>query len=304
MSPPWIIKAIIQKSLSKIPGGYHLNDRLQEIRGSHNVKAVRRRVQGVTRFIGLASRHVDLKGSRILEIGTGWGAFSAFLLSLYGAERIVATDYLAHLRFVHARRYVEAIRAELNAVVQSAGGEGEADLKREVDNILAAKTLEDMLARARIDYVAPFDIAKTTFPDRAFDMVYSYAVMAHLPEPTLHAAAQESKRVLRAGGVIAHRIGLQDPYNYVNGGDNVNFLKFSETFWRLINHNSVQHNNRLRASEHRAALERVGAEIVEYAPVVHAESLERLKTMKIDRRFQGMPPEDLATIVLDLVAKV
>lgn len=303
MPPLWVMKAIIQKSLSKIPGGYHVNDRLQEILGRHDVTAVRLRVRGVVRFIDLTSRHVDLMGARILEIGTGWGAFNAFLLSLYGAQRIVATDYLAHLQFALARQYVEAIRAELDAVVQSTGRD-KADLEREADNILAAETLEDMLARARIDYVAPLDIAKTTFPDRAFDMVYSYAVMAHLPESMLHLAAQESNRVLRSGGVIAHRIGLQDPYNWMNGGDNVNFLKFSETFWRLINHNSVQHNNRVRASEHRAALERLGAEIVEYDPVVHAESLERLKTMKVDRRFQGMTPEDLATISLSLVAKV
>lgn len=297
-----MIKPLVQKPLSKIPLGYLVNNRLQIARGSHDVSLVRQRIPGVIGFLDLILKHKDITGARVLEYGTGWGALNAFILSLYGAKQVLAVDHLPHLTFSLARNYLSAIGAELDPIARSSG-RNKAELQRELEVVAAAGTLEDMLDRARIEYVAPFDLTATRRDEASFDMVYSYAVKAHLPEPVLIAAAAEAKRILAPGGIVAHWIGLQDPYNALNGGHRVDFLKYSEPVWKFLNHNSAQHNNRLRASQHRAVYETLQGQVLEYKAGVDEAGLARLKTMKVDRRFAGLDDKDLATVSLALVVR-
>ena len=257
----WFVKPLIQKPLSKLPYGYLVNNWLQIRQGTHTVSRIRQRIPGVVGFIDFTRPHMDFRGAHILEYGTGWGALNAFLLSLFGAERVVASDYLPHLTFQVAQDYLQAISEELD-VISKASGRSVSILKSEVDEISRAQTLPEMLERARIDYRAPLDLAATGFDDDSFDLVYSYAVKAHLPDVTLRDGASEAKRVLKSGGIVAHSIGLQDPYNKLNGGHLIDFLQYSESVWGFLNHNSVQHNNRVRASQHLSIYTDLGATVL------------------------------------------
>lgn len=127
------------------------------------------------------------------------------------------------------------------------------------------------------------------------DLVYSHAVLEHVPEETIHAIALESRRVLRPGGLAFHFIGPFDHYASVDKSISmVNFLQYPEWKWKLLVKNKISYHNRLRAKEFVQIFSPYGAEVLVVRDTIEPSDLEALKTMKIDVRFAGMTQEELA----------
>jgi len=162
-----------------------------------------------------------------------------------------------------------------------------------------AELFEAMNAR----YLAPGDASKTGLADQSVDMVYSYAVLSHIPTEVLNNVVREERRIVRPGGQSVHRIVMEDPFAAENGGDGVNFLRFSDKTWRLIGEHNIRYHNRLRASE-IAALYTADKSVVQHShSTILPENLQNLNKIKLDEKFAGMSLEDLATTCQDLVVR-
>src|SRR5205814_499854 len=148
---------------------------------------------------------------------------------------------------------------------------------------------------ANITYVAPGDATNSGLPDHCVDLIYSYAVLEHVPETTIHAIASESKRVLRPGGLAYHMIGTFDHYANVDKSiSRVNFLQYPEWEWKLFVKNKISYHNRLRAKEFVEIFRSHGADIRVVHDTIEPSDLTALKRIKVDGRFQGMTDEELA----------
>jgi len=120
-------------------------------------------------------------------------------------------------------------------------------------------------------------------------------VLEHVSEDVIASITDEARRVLVPGGVAVHNIGLHDHYvSFDPSISRVNFLQYPEWAWRFFVKNKISYHNRLREPQFRQIFEQHGASIKQNEVVIDPKDLEALKTMKIDPRFHGMTPDQLA----------
>jgi SAM-dependent methyltransferase len=135
-------------------------------------------------------------------------------------------------------------------------------------------------------------------PDASCDMVFSQAVLEHVPRAEFAATLAEIHRILKPGGISTHQIDFRD---HLGGG--LNNLRFSENLWEAswFARRSGFYTNRLLLSEMQAMMRAVGfkVEVMEVSrwtapPVARA---------KITPVLRGVAEDDLcvwgAFIVLD-----
>lgn len=299
----WIAKAGIQAVLARIWGGERINHRLQRAFGViGSAGSLAKRVQYGVSFW---KRNGDLlapEGKHVLEIGTGWDAIHTVLLSALGAGKITTFDHLPHIRLELVLDVARAWRTRAGDLAGISGQPAER-IESRLDSILCRKDLQSLFESMNATYIAPGDICATGLPDRSLDMVYGYAVLAHLPKPVLGAFCRECARVLVPGGLSIQRIGLEDPFNDWKDGDVVDFLRHSPLMWRFIGEHSILFHNRLRAVEFRQAFEAHGGRTIRSTETLLAKSLARVKTMKIAAPFRRFTPEQLAVSELDLISR-
>ena len=87
----WKVKGLVQKSLSCVPGGVRLNSCLQQWAGGlRNVETnIAIKLGNWTRTMEyLHDVNFDLRGARLVEIGTGWYPTLPFCFSLAGAQSV------------------------------------------------------------------------------------------------------------------------------------------------------------------------------------------------------------------------
>lgn len=297
----WLAKAVIQKILSKTPGGYQINYALQSARGKHSQELVERRIPELLRFLSKINSLQPIFNCQVLELGTGWNAINAVLLSLLGASEVVATDYTRHLRLSHMTKVLLGARKQVDRIAEIRKVDSSTIIE-EIDNLLELKTEKSMLEQARINYMAPVEACKLGFPNDRFDLIYSWGVLAHFPEHELPQLAVESQRLLKPNGLAAHFFGLHDPYATQRTEDKVNFLRFSDRTWKLLN-SDLQPNNRLRASQHTGFYTDLGAEVLFADRQFRPEVVEKLKAVSVDRKFSGLEMADLATHYYQMICR-
>lgn len=298
----WIAKALSQAALSALPFGEQVNHRLQVMNGMKSAGYLRTRVEWGVTFWERIGDKVSARDKTVVEVGTGWDAIHAVFLAALGAERIWTYDHVAHLRLQLALNVVQELTQHVGRLA-ALSGQDAAVIGERLSAMARAATLPDLLATMRADYVAPGDASCTGLPNQSVDMVYSYAVMAHVPTAVLKDLVAETARILRPGGLSVHRIGLDDPFNAWKGGDEVDFLRLSDPVWRLLGENSVQSNNRLRAIEHIQLYEAQVGEVVWARKTLKPHHLERVKAMRVAKRFAHLPPEELAITDMDLIVR-
>jgi ubiquinone/menaquinone biosynthesis C-methylase UbiE len=290
----WKLKVLIQFVLAHAPRGEQLNYILQMLNSSHSPAKIAERMPILAEKLGFLSRYMHLDGAVVLEIGTGWEPINALLLHLVGAKAVYSYDHVQHVRFKLAKVTLDELERGL-PLISSSTLVPQLTLTKRLALLKSATDLLSLFKLANITYVAPGDAAKSGLPDHSVDLVYSYAVLEHVPEETIHSIALESRRVLRPGGMAFHIIGPFDHYANVDKRiSKVNFLQYPEWKWKLFVKNRISYHNRLRAKEFVQIFRSHGAEVRVVRDTIEPSDLEALKTMKIDARFAGMTQEELA----------
>lgn len=301
----WRIKAVVQKTLSVLPGGMAVNDMLQQTLGDlrHFGEHVARRVDDWAIFADhMRQLGRSPAGLNYLEIGAGWMPILPVCFSLAGAARCWAFDLNRHMKAHLAFRMLGRLEQFLPEIARAAG-RPEPEVNHAYRRLREAVSIQDLLARASIAYSAPADASATGLPAASVDVVFSNAVLEHVPGDAIRAMMRETRRVLRPGGLAVHSVNCGDHFAYTDRNVTpINYLRYPERRWRLWN-NRILYQNRLRPSDFLDMATAAGLTVVLERWRPRADLLEALPGLKIDAAFRHYPPEQLCCTSLDFAAR-
>ena len=291
----WKTKVAIQVLLSHIPGGEAINHRLRLLNGRHTVDELRENITGRLIMFSRLQKQISLRGATVVEIGSGWELLDPLLMFVFGAARIYTYDRIRHARFAVVRRVVRELQTAARSLVEAG-----ADPLR-LEALAKATNLTELMALARIDYMAPGDASATGLPDCSVDLFFSVAVLEHVAPSALSAIVAECRRVLKSSGRSFHVIDPGDHY-WTHGVSRINFLQYSDRAWNFWVQNSISYHNRLRAKEFLDAFSRGGLSLIYANAKTEASGIELLRNgFRLDCRFARFSPEELAVSSLEVV---
>ncbi len=172
---------------------------------------------------------------------------------------------------------------------------------------------------AHVDYRSPVTSDSLPFQNRSFDLVYSVAVLEHVPRPVETVA--EMFRILRPGGLTVHEIDVKD-HGVRDGGegdrDLLEFLTYSNDEYiassqqygdgrslrRILDGNwkGEVFCNRLRLSDWTDLFGEQGFEILEVDPVLKFRH-EFVRRERFSEPFRSKSDEDLSVLAFRIVAR-
>jgi SAM-dependent methyltransferase len=304
--PHWRIKASMLKIMSAFPGGHRLNFIAQTAMRSMQsregwMKNTERVIQERAPQIHWISKHLPIKGARVLDVGTGWQPMPTLLFYLAGAESIITCDIVRHVRFRLAIKLLESFERKTPEIAEAFGVP--VDLIRErLDRIKGAKTLDEYFRRANIQYLAPSDAAATGLPSQSIDIWFAFGVLQYVPVQQLRPILCEAKRVLKPSGRLYCAVGYYDDFAQFDKGLFLfDYLRYNDAEWQRLAGNGLYTANRLREPEYFELFEQLGGVLEDRVPRVEEEHIERVRNMRVADRFQKFTPEQNAIVASELL---
>ncbi|MFQ5714217.1 MAG: class I SAM-dependent methyltransferase [Candidatus Scalinduaceae bacterium] len=223
------------------------------------------------------------EGKEVLEIGFGKDLGLLYLAYRAGATRCFGVD-------------VESLHPSNRKVLQS------------IDKLLKKKEWSDLsesLVRApcvdeflnSVIFHTPVGCEKLPFQDNSVDVIYSIACFEHLRSP--EKAISEMARVLRQGGLTFHIIDFMDHAYH----GTLNFLEFDDIMTEKIfsGHRKSHYVNRWRTVDFLKAFQGNGINLANRINTWVCD-LRQNEIMKFDKRFRGMPVDELEMMCVDFAA--
>ncbi len=302
----WRVKGIIQKLLSWMPGGSHLNSRLQLRMGllrkfEANVDT---KVCGdwLVLVAHMQELSIPIQGRTFVEVGSGWYPTLPVCFYLAGADRCHTMDLYRHMDWALARRMLDRLAIHVPQIAAQLGVDA-GQIRERLAGLQQATSLDDMLGRARIEYHAPADATRTGLPDHSVDVVYSNSVLEHVPGPVIANLMAESRRILRPGGIVLHSVNCGDHYAYFDQRvTQMNYLRYSSAGWWLWN-NDLQYQNRLRADDFLELARDANLEVILNKQRPRPELLASFDSFPVAPEFRRYSREQLCTTSIDFVAR-
>jgi SAM-dependent methyltransferase len=285
----WKAKAALQTVFSRVPGGESLNYLCQR-RIFRNLPVsddiFRATVDNARRHLeNLKQRgSVPVDEATFYEFGAGKDLIVPLTYYCLGVAEQVVVDIRDLAR---AELIVHALRRLSAGVVP--------DLVRSPEAALDLRGRRQRLAALGITYRAPCDARATGLADASVDYVTSTSTLEHIPPADIRLILQESRRILRPGGVMSMLIDYQDHYSYADTSISAyNFLRYDDREWARWNP-SLQYQNRLRHSEYLATFEAEGFEVVNDEIVAGTPAdLDTIAQLPPAASFRDRDPRDLA----------
>lgn len=294
----WILKAVIQKTISLLPGSNRINYLFQK----HITKGIKLDDQYMHDKLTHAADHSNYfqkyapdKPFRTLEIGTGWYPVVPLALYLKGAESVTTLDiypYLTESRFKttcttftrwHKEGKLEKILGKTDhSRLQKISNLADDDTSRSFDSLLAGFGITRIIANAD----------RLPFEDATFLMVHTNNTLEHIESRQLSAILAECWRTIAAGGIMSHFIDMSDHFAHMDPSITIyNFLKFSEKAWKRID-NRIQPQNRLRIDDYRKICQGLNIPITKETS--RPFDLSILNQVVLNDAFATKKPEDIA----------
>jgi hypothetical protein len=158
----------------------------------------------------------------------------------------------------------------------------------------SARPLE-LLAEARIAYLAPADSAGTALRSTSLDIHYSISVFEHIPRDAIAAILREARRLLKPAGRCAHYIDPTDHFAYFDPSiTGINFLQYTGEQWQRYGGNSLAYHNRLRDPDFAELFGEAGFRVLKHVFVVDSRAYEALQQgFAVAAEFRGLDAEQL-----------
>ncbi|MFM2130065.1 MAG: hypothetical protein RL477_1611 [Pseudomonadota bacterium] len=231
--------------------------------------------------VAVFDRHYRAAGSpapgfSFLELGPGDSLSSAVIGKAYGASRCWLVDagaYASRDMDVYRRLADHLARARPEADLGAVRRAGDVAALLVACN---AVYLEDGLAGLR------------RVPDASCDLIFSQAVLEHVPRAEFAQTLTEMRRILKPGGVSTHQVDFRD---HLAGG--LNNLRFSQSLWEKpwFARRSGFYTNRLRAGEMTAMMAGAGFDAVVSDQGRWTESPIRRESLAAE--FSNLSADDL-----------
>jgi len=290
----WKIKVLIQFVLSKLPMGERFNFLLQKLNKSHSLIKIEERIIALIKDFSKINEYIKLQDKTVVEIGTGWDAINPILLYILGVNTCHTYDHIRHVRFDLVKNVIKGIQNQLNKISEMTFIPINI-LNKRFAKIYNIHTLDELFRNANIIYHAPGDATNTGLQNNTIDLVYSHAVLEHVPVEVIYSLTNESKRILKKEGLCYHLIGLHDHYAGVDKKiSKVNFLKYPEWLWKFWVCNKFSYHNRMREKQFLDIFKECGADILWLDNKIDSQDIELLKHMRIDKSFDGLSLYELA----------
>ncbi|MGP8214603.1 MAG: class I SAM-dependent methyltransferase [Bacteroidia bacterium] len=293
----WVLKAIVQKSISYLPGGHKINYLFQK----YVTKGVNLSDEYFFDRLSHAKEHIesyekfspDTPLNNSLEIGTGWYPVVPISLFLYGVPNIYSTDISPLL----TKKF---LKIAIDRVIK-AGNNGElgkyvkvsparfAELKR-IHESYDKLQFNEILSALKLNYSIK-DARNTGFAGKYFDLVSSNNTFEHIYPDILEGILKEFKRITRQGGIMSHSIDMSDHFAHFDKSISVfNYLQYSDSQWKIID-NSIQPQNRLRIYDYRNLYKKLGIPLT--METLIRGNMDELKKTDLDEKYRSNPLEDI-----------
>ncbi|HWY97557.1 MAG TPA: class I SAM-dependent methyltransferase [Bacteroidia bacterium] len=294
----WVLKAIVQKGISYLPGGRSINYLFQK----YVTKGVNLSNEYFFDRLSHAREHIEsyekISPSRplntTLEIGTGWYPVVPLSLFLSGVQDVYSIDISALLnkKFLKVAigRVIEASNnGELTRYIK-VSPERLAELKRvyaDYDNM----EFTEILKAIKLTYVLK-DARNSGFSDKYFDLISSNNTFEHIYPDILGNILKEFKRIIRNGGVMSHSIDMSDHFAHFDKSISVfNFLQYTDSQWKMID-NSIQPQSRLRVTEYKDMYRQLGIPITTEKLI--RGNIDEIKKLELADKYSSDSLDDIA----------
>ena len=262
MRGKWMFKALVQKTLSVLPGSHHLNYLFQR----HVTKGVQLSDQYFSDKLQHARDHIRLYRahtgrncpSSTIELGTGWYPIVPFYFYLCGAENVMTTDISRHCKPGFA---LETARRILDEIPDEPGFQD--DRKAQLTAWLQAPKSDTrtMLSPLGIDYRVG-DARQSGLPGDSVEFIHSNNTFEHVYPDILRDILKEFRRIGKPDGLHSHFIDMSDHFAHMDSSISIyHFLRYSEAQWKRID-NSIQPQNRWRLSQYHQLFRETGYQLI------------------------------------------
>jgi SAM-dependent methyltransferase len=210
---PWWSKLGAKLVLHHTPGARALAQRLGLFRPGDLARNVVRVVDGFEDHLAeFSSRRGGRTPRAVLELGPGNSVGRALCAAAHGAERSWLIDAEDHATqsMAHYREVAERLRQHRTPCVDLHAIEDRAAM---LDAVHATFARDGLAGLERV-------------PDASVDLLFSDAVLEHLPLAQFDRFLDEMRRVLAPGGVASHGVEYHD---HLGGG--LEHLRFAPSFW-------------------------------------------------------------------------
>lgn len=297
MIKKWVLKAIVQKTISFLPGSHRINFLFQK----HITKGVQLseyyfedRLIHARKHLANFDQYSERRLGTTLELGTGWYPVVPITLFLRGAEQIHTVDISGltdkekilttidwFLKYNEEGKLAEYLNpvAERLAVLKK--------IKENPRNY----TFQELLDALHIRYTI-MDIRKIEIEQGSIDLVHSNNTFEHVYPEVLKGILEKFKTLVHPRGIQSHFIDMSDHFAHFDHSINIyNFLKYSDKTWDRID-NSVQPQNRWRLSEYEGLYDSLGISIT--AVDARPGDMNLLNTIPLDAKYHSFDKKDLA----------
>jgi hypothetical protein len=295
--PHWLLKASTQKVISWLPRSNSLNYAFQK----YVTKTVQLRPEWFDHKIDQAARHLrnwnnaehQDRPRRALELGTGWHPVVPLALGLAGVDEVLSVD---RSRLVRAANVGAVLRTFIEAADDGRLPQRLMVLRPDRLEIMRSLAAYPEVAPARlVDAGVTFlvgDARSTGLPAASIDLFTSNNTLEHIPPDVLLDILLEMRRLAAHGAILSHFVDLSDHYSHFDSSlSPYNFLRYSESQWRLLN-NGVMFQNRLRVSGYRRLFSAAGLDLVNedgYTPQPVADVGE----LRLSAALRSQPPDEV-----------
>jgi Methyltransferase domain len=295
----WLLKAMVQKALSILPGGRIGNTLLQqhltksqELNDARFELALQRCRKHLESYFAI--RGHSQGGFSVLELGTGWYPLIPIGMYLCGASDIWTFDVeplLSPERTRIALRFFSryAQRGTLTNLLTWIEA-GRLRFLLDLAQRSEGSTVSEILQPIQI-YPVVGDASKTKLRSGSIDFFFSNATLQYVPEEAIAALFREFRRLAAPSAGMSHFISTRDDFAFFDVSiTSYNFLKFSDATWRLFA-GAIHSQNRLRPSDYKR-LHKTGRWTISAEDSIQG-CPEDLRRVDLAEKFREYSQEDL-----------
>ncbi|HEX2860240.1 MAG TPA: hypothetical protein VHN79_01315, partial [Lacunisphaera sp.] len=240
---------------------------------------------------------------RLFEVGTGRTLNIPIGFWLVGVDEVVTTDLHRYLRAEIMRADLAYMREHEEQMRGLFGGY--ATFEERWQQVRACQTLQDVVDRLPIRYVAPYRSEKSNGFDGEFDFHVSCNVLEHVPSEQLGNIFRQARGLVGGKGKLLHFVDLSDHFAHSDSRlSPLHFLGLSDPEWKRLAGNPFMYQSRNRVTDYRSILDECGFKVTADRIELHRETLEGLTRGEIRTapRFVNDAPESVAAVRYDFIA--
>lgn len=297
MIKKWVLKALIQKTISYLPNSHRLNYWFQK----HITKGVQLtdayledRLIHFKNHIHFFHKYVGKKiaPDSTLELGTGWYPIIPICFFLTGAKKIYTIDISELCNEENLKTSLKKVVEYYDRGLIQQYVSIQSDRYEQLKSLLESNAnKKKILETLNITYLVE-DARKMSLENNSIEYITSNNTFEHIYPDILKDILIDFKRVLKDNGVMCHFTDMSDHFAHMDPTINIyHFLKFSEKEWNRID-NTIQPQNRWRIVHFRELFANLGLKILEEKN--RPGDLAALRSVKVHEEFSGISEEELA----------